>query len=310
MKITYPLATLAAFTSGADANIFAFQHGGGCAPCAAANANHPSTSLDMRRRRSPMMRSLMTPPSPRSVFDEIEQMNELMERQFNQFFETPMMLRPTSPSPFLSPRRARAALMLPDRAAAAYRRPTYRYRIDEDEAKYTLSVELPGVKASDVNVSLEQDGRVLRISGMRKVEDGDMAYESKFSKDFVLNKDVHVEGIEAKLSEGFMSIVAPKKPKVEPKSISIPIHEEVPTIADQAVPEEEETKKVDTTGEEKVDVEMKTEAEPTPDAEVVDLDEKPAEENRSEVTKADATPDEGESQPPKDDLLEDGDILI
>lgn len=201
--------------------------------------------------------------------------------------------------------------MLPDRAAAAYRRPTYRYRIDEDEAKYTLSVELPGVKASDVNVSLEQDGRVLRISGMRKVEDGDMAYESKFSKDFVLNKDVHVEGIEAKLSEGVMSIVAPKKPKVEPKSISIPIHEEVPTIADQAVPEEEETKKVDTTGEEKVDVEMKTEADPTPDEEVVDLDEKPAEENRSvEVTKADATPDEGESQPPKDDLLEDGDILI
>merc|ERR1711976_778241 len=150
--------------------IFAFQHGG-CAPCAAANnANRPSTSLDMHRRRSPMMRSLMG-PSPRSMFAEIEQMNELMERQLNDFFEAPMMLRPT-----------------------------YRYRIDEEEDKYTLSVELPGVKASDVNVSLEQDGRVLRISGMRKVEANGMAYESKFSKDFVLNKDVHVEGIEAKLS--------------------------------------------------------------------------------------------------------------
>merc|ERR1711976_503598 len=290
--------------------IFAFQHGG-CPPCAAANnANRPSTSLDMRRRRSPMMPSLMG-PSPRSMFAEIEQMNELMERQFNDFFEAPMMLRPTAPSPFLSPRRARDALILPDRAAAAYRRPTYRYRIDEEEDKYTLSVELPGVKASDVNVSLEQDGRVLRISGMRKAPDGDMAYESKFSKDFVLNKDVHVEGIEAKLSEGVMSIVAPKKPKVEPKSISIPIQEEVPEIAEQAAAEEETTIKVDNAEEEKVEVEMKIEPGPTPDEEVVDLDEKPAEESPSVgAAKADATQDEGESQPPKDDLLEDGDILI
>ena len=245
------------------------------------------------------------------MFAEIEQMNELMERQFNEFFEAPMMLRPTAPSPFLSPRRARDALMLPDRAAAAYRRPTYRYRIDEEEDKYTLSVELPGVKVSDVNVSLEQDGRVLRISGIRKVADGDMAYESKFSKDFVLNKDVHVEGIEAKLSEGVMSIVAPKKPKVEPKSIPIPIQEEVPEIAEEAVAEKETTIKVDNAEEEKVEMEMKTEAEPTPDEEVVDLDEKPAEESPSvEATKADATLDEGESQAPKDDLLEDGDILI
>ena len=238
-------------------------------------------------------------------------MNELMERQFNDFFEAPMMLRPTAPSPFLSPRRARDALMLPDRAAATYRRPTYRYRIDEEDDKYTLSVELPGVKASDVNVSLEQDGRVLRISGMRKVADGDMAYESKFSKDFVLNKDVHVEGIEANLSEGVMSIVAPKKPKVEPKSISIPIQEEVPEIAEEAVAEEETTIKVDNAEEEEVGIEMKTEAEPTPDEEVVDLDEKPVEESPSvEAAKADATQDEGESQPLKDDLLEDGDILI
>merc|ERR1712170_138448 len=91
-----------------------------------------------------------------------------------------------------------------------------RYRIDEEEDKYTLSVELPGVKVSDVNVSLEQDGRVLRISGMRTVADGDMAYESKVSKDFVLNKGVHVEGIEAKLSEGVMSIVAPISPRSSP----------------------------------------------------------------------------------------------
>jgi HSP20 family protein len=291
MKLSYPLATLAVLGA-ADAHILGFQHG--CAPCAAANTRPASTSLDMRRRRSPMARSLMGPPSPRSMFSEIDQMNELMERQFNAFFdEAPMMLRPTAPSPFLSARRARDALMLPDRAAA-FRRPTYRYRIDEDEDKYTLSVELPGVKASDVNVSLEQDGRVLRISGMRQEKNGDMSFESNFSKDFVLNKDVHVEGIEAKLSEGIMTVVAPKMPKVEPKSISIPVLEEVPEVTAPA-PEEEAAKieddvNIENTEEENANIEMKTTEDVTPDEEVVDLDENVEEK--------------------KDDLLEDGDILI
>eukprot|EP00563_Minutocellus_polymorphus_P009089 CAMPEP_0181024032 /NCGR_PEP_ID=MMETSP1070-20121207/2357_1 /TAXON_ID=265543 /ORGANISM="Minutocellus polymorphus, Strain NH13" /LENGTH=275 /DNA_ID=CAMNT_0023101065 /DNA_START=47 /DNA_END=874 /DNA_ORIENTATION=+ len=271
MKLSYPLATLTALGA-ADAHILGFQHGG-CAPCA-ANNRPSSTSLDMRRRQSPMMRSFMGPPSPRSMFSEIEQMNELMERQFNEFFETPMMLRPTAPSPFISARRARDALMLPDRAAA-FRRPTYQYRIDEEEDKYTLSVELPGVKASDVAVSLEQDGRVLRINGTRQEKKGDMAYESKFSKDFVLNKDVHVEGIDAKLADGVMSIVAPKEPKVEPKSISIPVKEEVPEVAEQAVDEEtakvEEVTKIENT--EEGNIEMKTDADATPSEDFVDLDE-------------------------------------
>lgn len=269
MKFSYPLTSLAVLAS-ADAHIIGFQHG--CAPCAAANANsRSSTSLNMRRRRSPMARSVMGPPSPRLMFSEIEQMNELMERQFNAFFdEAPMTLRPTAPSPFLSARRARDALLLHDRAAA-HRRPTYRYRIDEEQDKYTLSVELPGVKASDVNVSLEQDGRVLRISGMRQEKNGDMAYESKFSKDFVLNKDVHVEGIEAKLSEGVMTVVAPKEPKIEPKSIAIPVEEEVPEITDPA-PVEEEANVEEEIKIENTSIEMKANINVDPDEDVMDLD--------------------------------------
>ena len=270
MKLSYPLATLAVLAS-ADAHILGFQHG--CAPCAAANSRS-STSLDMRRRRSPMARTLMGPPSSRSMFSEIEQMNDLMERQFDAFFdEAPMMLRPTAPSTFLSAHRARDGLLLHDRAAA-YRRPTYRYRIDEEEDKYTLSVELPGVKASDVNVSLEQNGRVLRIHGMRQEKNGDMAYESKFSKDFVLNKDVYVEGIEAKLYEGVMTVVAPKEPKVEPKSIAIPV--EVPEITDPAPVEEadnvEEEMKIKNTEEKNANIKMKTDINVDSDEEVVDLD--------------------------------------
>ena len=224
-------------------------------------------------------------------------MNELMERQFNAFFdEAPMMLRPTAPSPFLSARRSRDALLLHDRAAA-YRRPTYRYRIDEEEAKYTLSVELPGVKASDVNVSLEQDGRVLRIHGMRQEKNGDMAYESTFSKDFVLNNDVHVEGIEAKLSEGVMTVVAPKEPKVEPKSISIPV-KEVPEVTAPApvkvAANVEDDDNIDNTEKRTDSIGMKTTDDTDSDEEVMDLDDN-VEEQTVETKK---------------DLLEDDDILI
>ena len=293
MKLSYPLTTLAVLAS-ADAHILGFQHG--CAPCAATNSRS-STSLDMRRRRSPMAHSLIGPPSPRSMFSEIEQMNELMERQFNAFFdEAPMMLRPTAPSPFLSARRARDALLLHDRAAA-YRRPTYRYRIDEEEDKYTLSVELPGVKALDVNVSLEQDGRVLRIHGMRQEKNGDMAYESTFSKDFVLNNDVHVEGIEAKLSEGVMTVVAPKEPKFEPKSISIPV-KEVPEVTAPApvkvAANVEDDVNIDNMEKRTDSIGMKTTDDTERDEEVMDLD------------------DNVEEQPveTKKDLLEDDDILI
>ena len=220
-----------------------------------------------------------------------------MERQFNAFFdEAPMMLRPTAPSPFLSARRARDALLLHDRAAA-YRRPTYRYRIDEEEDKYTLSVELPGVKALDVNVSLEQDGRVLRIHGMRQEKNGDMAYESTFSKDFVLNNDVHVEGIEAKLSEGVMTVVAPKEPKFEPKSISIPV-KEVPEVTAPApvkvAANVEDDDNIDNTEKRTDSIGMKTTDDTERDEEVMDLD------------------DNVEEQPveTKKDLLEDDDILI
>jgi len=311
MKICYPLATLAALASVADARIVAFQHGGYAPSC---DHCHSTTSLDMhrRRRRSPMARSLLVPPSPQSMLAEFEQMSELMERQFHDFFvDAPGMLRPTSA---ISSRRSRDALLLPDMAAAALRRPTYRYRIDEDDDKYTLSVELPGVQPSDVHVSLEQDGRVLRISGMNKVaannEPEAYVLESKFSKDFVLNRDVHVESIEASLSDGVMTVVAPKKQREEPKSVSIPIQQ---PEKEMVVPESTTLAEDETIGMDKAKetVDAKTEVGNGADEDIIDLDQDNLDDAPVvEAAKDDGAPEEGERVAPKDDLVEDGDILI
>jgi len=305
MKLTYAVATVPVLASVADARYTAFQHG--YSPCASASITRSPTTLDMRRRMGGCS------PGPRSIFSEMEAEMEQMQRQmrrrrrsfspFDDFFDSPMLMRPSTP--FLT---SRADLMLPDLAPA--RRRTYRYNIAEDEDKFTLTVDLPGIKASDMKVSLEQDGRVLRLSGVQTTKNGDMSYESKFDKAFVLDKSVDVEAINAKLAEGVMTIEAPKKPKEEPKTVEIPILEEAPQ---QLEVTNEETITNDSTEQplETDEVEMKVDA-PAASAieeEVVDLDKNMQQEKPKEMENA-VEEEDSEEPPARDDLAEDGDILI
>jgi HSP20 family protein len=203
------LAAAAAITS-SDAHT-AFQ---GCATC---SAGRPSQEVNMRRLASPTMGSLLQLPRPRrSSADIFREMDEMFDRAFDSSFMT------MKPAPFFS-RRAEFPVL----QNQALRRP-YIYNIAEDEKKFQLSFEVPGVKPSNLSVHLEQDGRILRISGVREVKHGDMSYESNFDKAFALDKSVDVEKITANLSEGIMTIDAPKKAKIESKSIDIPIQVNYP----------------------------------------------------------------------------------
>ena len=56
------------------------------------------------------------------------------------------------------------------------------YEISQEEGTYKVSVDLPGVKASDMAIELENDGRVLHISGGRKVTKENSVTETKFDK--------------------------------------------------------------------------------------------------------------------------------
>jgi len=47
------------------------------------------------------------------------------------------------------------------------------YEVTEDEKQFQLAVDVPGVKAGDLNIQLEQGGRVLHLSGGRKVRSAD-----------------------------------------------------------------------------------------------------------------------------------------
>jgi len=102
-----------------------------------------------------------------------------------------------------------------DRQTDLMRRVSPAYELNEDDTKVELSVEIPGVKAEDVNVELRHEGRVLHISGKRTMKQGDSYMESKFEKSFTLGNKFDGENITAKLSDGILTITAPKAAPVE-----------------------------------------------------------------------------------------------
>jgi HSP20 family protein len=102
------------------------------------------------------------------------------------------------------------------------------YDIREYKDKYQIEVDLPGIKATDLKVQLESDGRVLHISASRKrVESEDehgnvrLFSESRIDKRFTVGDNVEKKKMTGNLSHGVL--VAPKK-KVENKGTrKIPI---------------------------------------------------------------------------------------
>lgn len=113
-----------------------------------------------------------------------------------------------------------------------------RYEVTENSKQFRLAVDVPGVKATDINVGLEHDGRVLHLTGSRKVEkntEKEKFYEEyKFDKRFTLGKDLDTTKLTAHLSDGVLVLTAPKKEKEEPKKTTIAITQgEAPALMDE-----------------------------------------------------------------------------
>lgn len=100
----------------------------------------------------------------------------------------------------------------------------------EAENEIRVVVELPGMKAEDVNVDLENN--VLTISGEKREErtEGDDRGDTwhlserrygKFSRSFVLPREVEQERIEARFEDGVLHVVIPKSEKARRRRIEI-----------------------------------------------------------------------------------------
>ena len=108
--------------------------------------------------------------------------------------------------------------------------------VKEDDKAYTLEMDVPGKTEKDINIELNRN--VLTISSEIKSEkeekkeakeeaknaDKYLLKErsySKFSRSWTLPDDVDAENISAKVTNGVLSVVMPRKAREEPKHIAI-----------------------------------------------------------------------------------------
>ncbi|EJK68732.1 hypothetical protein THAOC_10062 [Thalassiosira oceanica] len=99
-------------------------------------------------------------------------------------------------------------------------KPSPHFQVSETTTHIQLALDLPGVKLEDIKAELVNGGRVLHLSGGRKVGAGSSFEEAKFEKRFSLGKDVDASKLTAHLADGVLTLTAPKS---EPKAQEIAI---------------------------------------------------------------------------------------
>ena len=114
-----------------------------------------------------------------------------------------------------------------------------RYDINDNDNMFQVTMDVPGVLLSDIDVAVEEedDGRqVLKIRGQREIgSQKDEPRTIRFAKSFTLDPTVDSEKISAQLNNGVLVVSAPKViAESEEKTKKIPVVQ----ISDQDIPNE------------------------------------------------------------------------
>jgi HSP20 family protein len=108
----------------------------------------------------------------------------------------------------------------PDMTGQDYRLPAVDLR--EEENRYVLSAELPGLAKEDVSIEVSEGVLDLSAVKERSNEETDEGYvrrergSKQYRRRLALPEDIDAEAIEAKLSDGVLELVLPKKKVAEP----------------------------------------------------------------------------------------------
>lgn len=102
--------------------------------------------------------------------------------------------------------------------------------IEEDDDKYKIKADLPGVDKKDIDVKLENG--VLSIRGEKQTEKetgkGTKQHRQErfygtFARSFTLPDAVNAEAVEAAYKDGVLTLQIPKMEQAKPKSIDIKV---------------------------------------------------------------------------------------
>merc|ERR1712025_566950 len=102
------------------------------------------------------------------------------------------------------------------------RYPSNRYQLVDNDEKFQLTVDVPGVNEEDIEIKLD-DGQ-LTVAGQRLAVSESSRFASKFSQSFYLDPTVDVDKFTATLKNGVLIVSAPKDlSKLEENVRKIPI---------------------------------------------------------------------------------------
>ena len=102
-----------------------------------------------------------------------------------------------------------------------------RVDIREEEGRYVLEAEMPGVSEKELDVKVENDLLTLAAKSEAKREDNRNGYllrerrAQSFHRSFVLPADVDREHIEANLENGLLVLQLPKTEASKPRQIEV-----------------------------------------------------------------------------------------
>ena len=102
--------------------------------------------------------------------------------------------------------------------------------IEEEEDRYVIKADLPGVDKKDIDVKLENG--VISIRGEKQTEKetgtGTKRHRTErfygtFARSFTLPEAVKADKVDASYRDGVLSLAIPKTDQVKPKSIDIKV---------------------------------------------------------------------------------------
>ena len=102
--------------------------------------------------------------------------------------------------------------------------------IEEQEDRYVIKADLPGVDKKDIDVKLENGVISIRGEKQTETETGKGTkrhrterFHGSFARSFTLPDAVKDERVEANYKDGVLSLVIPKAEEAKPKSIDIKV---------------------------------------------------------------------------------------
>merc|ERR1712124_232686 len=147
---------------------------------------------------------------------------------------------------------------------------THRYELVDNNEKFELTVDVPGVKEEDIEIKLEEN--LLTIQGQRTALSESSRFSSKFSKAFSLDQTVDVDKFTATLKNGVLTVSAPKDlGKLEENVRRIPVTAAVEAAADDEMASPSNEKESGTPSDNNEDA-PKAEHKQEEEAKTIDLD--------------------------------------